>query len=137
MNPPGLECRVEMSCAVNPSESRDKVGAAVGNIFPGCTMTYENYTIRASSNDIKSLEKIRTHIRSSRSQKTYRRILARHADQNSTWFYLNKQAAFAKKVAICEQPDESPLGPIMAVLTSDSMDDVIAWLTGSKFGQEN
>ena len=43
-------------------------------------------------------------------------------------FYLNKQAAFVEKIAICEKADESPLGPIKVILTSVYIDKIIDWI---------
>jgi hypothetical protein len=48
--------------------------------------------------------------------------------KDSTWFYLNKQAAFVDVIAICNEADESPLGPIKIVLHSTNIEDVIEWL---------
>jgi|TARA_Y100000815_G_scaffold61902_1_gene50225 predicted RNA binding protein with dsRBD fold (UPF0201 family) len=48
--------------------------------------------------------------------------------KDSTWFYLNKQAAFANVIALCDEADESPLGPIKVVLHSKNIEDVIDWL---------
>jgi predicted RNA binding protein with dsRBD fold (UPF0201 family) len=56
------------------------------------------------------------------------RRLEKNLDKNSTWFYLNKQAAFVEKIAICEESDESPLGPIKVILTSNQIDRIIDWL---------
>lgn len=137
MNVPDLDCKVEAACAVNPSESPDKVRAAVANVLPGCALDHENFSITAVSDSLASLEKIREAIMSRQSQRTYRRALEKHLDGNSTWFYLNKQAAFAKKVAICEEADESPLGPIRVVLTSGDIGGVVGWLAcggGSRGG---
>jgi predicted RNA binding protein with dsRBD fold (UPF0201 family) len=47
---------------------------------------------------------------------------------NSTWFYLNKQAAFVGIVSICEEESESPLGPIKVTLRSSDLESVINWL---------
>ena len=63
------------------------------------------------------------------SQRIYRRTLEKNMENNSSWFYLNKQAAFVNKVAICEESDESPLGPIKVILTSTNLDRIITWLT--------
>jgi predicted RNA binding protein with dsRBD fold (UPF0201 family) len=54
--------------------------------------------------------------------------MEKNLDNNSTWFYLNKQAAFAEKIAICGESDESPLGPIKIVLTSNHIEEIIDWL---------
>ncbi len=63
-----------------------------------------------------------------RTQRIYRRALEKNLENNSTWFYLNKQAAFAEKIAICEKSEESPLGPIKVILTSQNIDRIIDWL---------
>ena len=52
----------------------------------------------------------------------------------TTWFYLNKQAAFVEKIAICEESEESPLGPIKVILTSSRIDEIIDWFV---YGDEN
>ena len=43
-------------------------------------------------------------------------------------FYLNKQAAFVEQIAICEEFDESPLGPIKVSLSSSNIDRIIDWI---------
>lgn len=131
MNIPDIECKIEMACAVNLSESPDRIKAAITNIFLDCAVKDENYSITATGS-IESFERIREAIQSRQSQKTYRRILEKNMDGKSTWFYLNKQAAFAKKIAICEEAGESPLGPIKVILTSDNIEGMIEWIASKK-----
>ena len=131
MNVPNIECKIEAVCAVNLSESPDRVKAAITNIFLDCAFKDENYSIMATGS-IESFESIREVIQSRQSQKTYRRILEKNRDGKSTWFYLNKQAAFVKKVATCENADESPLGPIKVILTSDNIEGIIEWIANRK-----
>ncbi len=128
MNIPSLKCKIEMLCSLNPSEDPSKVESAILNIFPNCEIKIEKFSIKGSSNDLHSLEKIHETIHSMRTLRTYRRKLEKNLENNSTWFYLNKQAAFAEKIAICEESDESPLGPIKVVLTSTNIDRIIDWL---------
>ena len=128
MNIPSLKCKIEMVCSINPSENPSKVESAILNIFPNCEIQIEKFSIKGDSNDLHSLEKIHEAIHSRQSQRIYRRTLEKNLENNSTWFYLNKQAAFAEKIAICENSDESPLGPIKVVLTSTNIDRIIDWL---------
>ena len=128
MNIPSLKCKIEMLCSINPSEDHSKVESAILNIFPNCEILIEKFSIKGNSNDLHSLEKIHEAIHSMQSQRIYRRTLEKNLENNSTWFYLNKQAAFAEKIAICENSDESPLGPIKVVLTSTNIDRIIDWL---------
>ena len=42
---------------------------------------------------------------------------------------LSQQAvAFVEQIAICEEFDESPLGPIKVSLTSSNIDRIIDWI---------
>ncbi|MBI2111431.1 MAG: hypothetical protein HYT44_03515 [Nitrosarchaeum sp.] len=52
----------------------------------------------------------------------------KNLENDSTWFYLNKQAAFSNAIALCEEAEESPLGPIKVILTSSNIDRIIDWL---------
>ena len=82
----------------------------------------------ANSNNYESLTRVYETMRSRKSKSAYRRLLMRNMTNNSTWFYLNKQAAFANVIALCDEADESPLGPIKVVLHSKNIEDVIEWL---------
>ena len=128
MNIPSLKCKIEIFCSINPSEDLNKVKSAILNIFPNYEIKIEKFSIKGNSNDLHSLEKIYDAINSMQSEKIYQRRLEKNLENNSTWFYLNKQAAFAEKIAICEESDESPLGPIKVILTSTQIDRIIDWL---------
>lgn len=128
MNIPNIKCKIEMFCPVNPSESPDKIKKAISNIFPNSTINFEKFSVSAQSNNLNSLEKIYETIHSKKSQKTYKRNLEKNLRSDSTWFYLNKQAAFVDKIAICEEADESPLGPIKVILISSNINKIIDWM---------
>ena len=129
MNTPSVKCKIEILCAVNPSEDPNKVETAILNIFSPCEIDNEKLSIVGKSNNLNSLEKVQDSVHSMQSQRIYRRTLEKNMENNSSWFYLNKQAAFVNKVAICEESDESPLGPIKVILTSTNLDRIITWLT--------
>tara|TARA_B110000285_G_scaffold92211_1_gene105656 strand:- start:7 stop:405 length:399 start_codon:yes stop_codon:yes gene_type:complete len=129
MNIPTIKCKVEIICPVNLSEDLDKIKQAISNIFPDLTIKNELFSIKAQSNELKSLEKISETISSSQSQKIYTRNLENNLEGDSTWFFLNKQAAFVGIVAICDEAEESPLGPIKVTLTSSNIDAVIDWIS--------
>ncbi|MFQ5497499.1 MAG: RNA-binding domain-containing protein [Nitrosopumilus sp.] len=128
MKIPNITCKIEMFCSVNPSEDPEKVKKAISNIFPYSTVKSETSTVSAQSKELKSFEKIFETIQSKQSQKTYRKYLEKNLDNSTTWFYLNKQAAFVEKIAICEEAEESPLGPIKVILTSSNIDGIIDWI---------
>ena len=128
MKIPSISCKIEMFCSLNPSEDPKKIENAISNIFTNSTINTENFSVSAQSKDLNSLEKIFETIHTKQSQKTYRRNLEQNLENDTTWFYLNKQAAFVEKIVICEKADESPLGPIKVVLTSSNIDGIIDWI---------
>ena len=129
MKIPNINCKIEIICPVNLSEDPKKVEQAISNIFPHSTIKNKNFSIKAESNELRSLEKIYESVISTQSQKSYTRNLENNLDGNSTWFFLNKQAAFVDQVAICDESEESPLGPIKVILNSSNIDGIIDWIS--------
>ena len=128
MNIPSLSCKIEMFCIVNPSESIEKIETAISNIFPYSIIKNNNFSINAQSKELRSFEKIYQFIQNNKLQKNYLRSLEDNLQGNTTWFYLNKQAAFVEQIAICEESDESPLGPIKVIISSSNIDAIIDWI---------
>jgi len=128
MKIPHIKCKIEIICPVNLSEDPDKVKLAISNIFPFSDIKNENFSIKAQSNELRSLEKIYETITSTQSHKSYTRNLENNLKDDKTWFFLNKQAAFVEKIAICDEAEESPLGPIKVTLTSSNIDGIIDWI---------
>ncbi|MDC0329521.1 hypothetical protein OAN18_01365 [Nitrosopumilus sp.] len=128
MNIPSLSCKIEMFCTVNPSESIEKIEIAISNIFPYSIIKNNNFSINAQSKELRSFEKIYQFIQNNKLQKNYLRSLEDNLQGNTTWFYLNKQAAFVEQIAICEESDESPLGPIKVIISSSNIDAIIDWI---------
>ena len=128
MKIPDIRCKIDAYCSINPSEDPKKVEQAISNILVDMDFKINNDSIKATSTNLESLSKVFETIHSRQTQKTYRRQMNQNLNADSTWFYLNKQAAFAKIVALCSEADESPLGPIKVILSSKNIDQVIEWL---------
>lgn len=128
MKIPSISCKIEMFCSVNSSEDPKKIEKAISNIFTNSTIKTETFSVSAQSKDLNSLKIIYETIHTKQSQKIYRRNLEKNLENDTTWFYLNKQAAFVEKIAICEEANESPLGPIKVILTSSYIDRIIDWI---------
>ena len=122
-------CKVQVSCQINPSEDPSKVKTAVLNIFPELEISISDELLIGKSNDIGTLSNISESIHTKNTKNTYQRILKKNSNENSTWFYLNKQAAFVSTVALCNESDESPLGPIKVVLEGKNIENTIQSLT--------
>ena len=123
-----IDCKISAYCAINPSEDIDKIQTAVSNVLIDMDEKIVGNSLIANSNNYESLSKIYEIIRAKNIKKVYRRNLRQNIVDDSTWFYLNKQAAFANVIALCDEDDLSPLGPIKIVLQSKNIRDVIDWL---------
>ena len=123
-----VDCKISIYCTINESEDTNKVRTAVSNILTDIDEKITDNSLVANSNNYESLTKIYETMRTKKTKTAYRRHLMRNMTEDSTWFYLNKQAAFANVIALCDEEDQSPLGPIKVVLHSKNLADVIDWL---------
>lgn len=128
MKIPDVTCSIEAYCSINPSEDPKKVEQALSNILSDIDIKINRESLKATSKNLESLTRIFETIHSRKSQNNFRRQLNHNLIDDSTWFYLNKQAAFANVVALCSEADESPLGPIKVILRSKNIERVIEWL---------
>ena len=129
MKIPELSCSIEVCCSINPSEDLQKIETAILNIFPDIEINKNKMQITGVSKKIESLSRIFEIIHNRRITNVYRRTLNQNLSENSTWFYLNRQAAYVDVIALCNEEDESPLGPIKIILDSQQIEQVIDWLT--------
>ena len=123
-----VDCKVSAYCSINASEDVNKVRTSLSNVRTDMDEKVTDDSLVANSNSYESLTKIYETMRSRKTKSAYRRHLMRNMTEDSTWFYLNKQAAFANVTVLCDEADESPLGPIKVVLHSTNIEDVIEWL---------
>ena len=120
---------IQVFCQVNPSEDPEKIKHAVNNIFPDMELEISDTQITGRTNNFSVLSPISKSIHEKNIKKTYHRILKNNSDNDSTWFYLNKQAAFVNTVALCSEANESSLGPIKVVLRSNDIEQVVESIT--------
>ena len=116
-----IDCKISAYCAINPSEDIDKIRTAVSNVLIDMDEKIVGNSLIANSNNYESLSKIYEIVRAKNIKKVYRRNLRQNIVDDSTWFYLNKQAAFANVIALCDEDNQSPLGPIKIVLQSKNL----------------
>ena len=120
---------IQIFCQINPSEDPEKVKLAVNNIFPDMELEVSDTQIVGKTNNFSVLSPISKSIHEKNIKNTYQRILKNNNDGDSTWFYLNKQAAFVNTVALCSEANESSLGPIKVILRSNDIEQVIESIT--------
>jgi predicted RNA binding protein with dsRBD fold (UPF0201 family) len=112
---------------VNPSEEIEKVNFAMKNVFPDSTLTLKDNKLYTSTEKLEILKKVKDQIRSKSTLSVLKKILFSNQTMNTTWFLLNKQAAFSKVVALIEDEDESPLGPIKITIRNQNTEEIINW----------
>lgn len=128
METPNFNCKIDAYCTINPSEDQTKVEQAISNVLPNIDIQINDDSLKATSQNLETLSNIFEVIHSRKIHRVYRRFLNNNMRNDSTWFYLNKQAAFSNTIALCDEADESSLGPIKIVLTSKNIEDIIDWL---------
>ena len=128
MKIPNVTCKIDAYCSIKPSEDPKKVEQAVSNVLVDMDVNINKNTLKATSRNLASLSRISETIKARKTQNVYRRQLNQNLVEDSTWFYLNKQAAFANTVALCSEAEESPMGPIKIILNSNDIERVIEWL---------
>lgn len=131
MRRPSIESEIEIrvEAAVNPSENPQKVIAAIENVIDKCYPEFR-YGSRAvgRARGVEPLSLIYEQIRSRSAMGVLRRMLLDNRTGDSTWFYLNKQAAAAGIAAVIEDEQESPLGPIRVTIDCEELDSLVDWL---------
>jgi len=120
---------IQIFCSINQSEDTEKVKLAVNNIFPDIELEISETEISGKTNNISTLSQISKSIHEKNIKNTYQRILKNNNDGESSWFYLNKQAAFVNTVALCSEANESSLGPIKVILRSNDIEQIIDTIT--------
>jgi predicted RNA binding protein with dsRBD fold (UPF0201 family) len=125
---PEVTCKIEAYGAVNPSEDPENVKIAISNVILDADYEYKEGSMKAISRDLYSLSRIQETIQSRKVNRVYRRQMRLHTKGDTTWFYLNKQAAYVNVVAICDEAEESPMGPIKIILHSINLERIIDWL---------
>ena len=131
-----LEVEIIAEAEVKKTESKDKVANAVRSLFGGKgELRVENDHVMLVSSDLETLRYLKDQFRDRRVRASARRLLVKNQEEGSlqTYFMLNKQAATVGIGALCDDPRESALGPIVVRLRSNELQKVIDWLT---FGYE-
>ena len=116
---------IQIFCEINPSEDLEKIKTSIFNLFPDLKIKIQENQLSGSSNDIELLSKVVKSIKNRKTINVLSRIMRSNMTDDSTWFYLNKQAAFVDVVALCNEADESALGPIKIVLNSNNIEEII------------
>lgn len=112
---------------INQSEEINKVKHAISNLID-IKLKHENEKIIGNSRNYRDLQIIYENLRSKQNIAVARRMLKRNITKDSTHILYNKQAAYVKSFAICENANESSLGPIKITIVSNDIIKFIDWI---------
>jgi predicted RNA binding protein with dsRBD fold (UPF0201 family) len=102
---------------------------AINSILEGIILEYKHGDwITGRSHNLEVLNVIYNQVRDRSITSALRKLLLIHLDENSTWFYVNKQVATKGIIVLVEDESESPLGPIRIHLKSNNLERIIEWL---------
>jgi len=124
-----IEILVEV--ILNPSEDIKKVQKAVFNLFKAEPIPNNNDITKLTlkTSDPNSLNTIYDQLRIRKSIAVARRQLLKNIINDSSTLFLNKQTAFVGVLNICEEENESPLGPIKLMVKSTDIRKFIDWIS--------
>lgn len=118
---------------VKRTESALKVVDALKKLFDEKgELRVESDRVMFVSSDLESLRYLKDQFRDRHVRSSARRLLLSNQgeeDSLQTFLLLNKQAATVGIGALCDDPRESALGPIVLRLNSRELPKVIDWLT--------
>lgn len=116
---------------IKNSESQEKVTRAVSNLFKEHgELRVDEKKVEFVSSNLESLWFIKNQFRDRQVRAAARRLLILNkGESDSTFLLLNKQAATVSIAALCDDPAESALGPIVLRIRSPKLGEVIDWIT--------
>jgi uncharacterized protein len=127
-----VEVKVHIEADINPTESEEKLRAAINNVLGNAAFKVEpqrkTSLLMAEATGQDSLIKLRNMLRSDRIRDAARKFLFRSIRGDNIVFCLNRQVAFAGHVSFSEETAESPLGPLRVTITSDNPQLLVEWL---------
>lgn len=123
---------VDLEVEVNPTEDSAKVKSAIGNLFlPSSTEFLSYHTSNLFKIKIvgkEGLMRFYTLLRQEQILSTTRTVLTKGILNETVIFFLNKQAAYMKRISFCDSISKSPLGAIRVAIKSNDLQALIDWL---------
>jgi predicted RNA binding protein with dsRBD fold (UPF0201 family) len=125
LNPPELPFLLQVDAQIHPTEIEERVTAAITNIFPDIELDVRTDWISSKTENWDDLVYFSELLEKQRVLDAARRVVLDHLSGNTTRFLLNKQAAYVGKINFCETEEESPMGPLFVVLSSEQINELL------------
>ena len=124
-----IPCSIKIRSQLLPSEDPDKVKQSMETLIPEVNLEIFQDEIVGEVSSFEALSKIIETIHARKSERIYGRILRSNMNGDFTKFFFNKQASFVGVITICEEEEESPLGPIEIEIKSNRIEEIIDLIT--------
>lgn len=118
--------RLRVEAEVKQTEAREKVEAAIKQIFPTLELSLIGNSLVGESPRVESLDRLHQLLRQQSIRDSARSVMLRSRRGNIVRVMLNRQVAFVGKVSFTE--GESPLGPIVVTLEASEIERLIDYL---------
>lgn len=118
--------RLRVEAEVKPTEAREKVEAAIKQIFPTLELSLIGSSLVGESTRMESLDRLHELLKQQAIRDSARSVMLRSRRGNVVRFMLNRQVAFVGKVSFTG--GESPLGPIVVTLEAPEIERLIDYL---------
>lgn len=119
--------RLRVEAEVKPTEAREKVEAAIKQIFPTLELSLIGSSLVGESTRMESLDRLHELLRQQAIRDSARSVMLRSRRGNVVRFMLNRQVAFVGRVSFTG--GESPLGPIVVTLEVPDIERLVDYLT--------
>lgn len=118
--------KIIIKTRINQTESIEKIQTTIRNITSK-TPTIETRRTLEINGDINLLNTVKNRINREGLNDVAENILNKNKEDNTTFFYINKQSAYNNKFHITDV-DLSPLGDIKVELYDDDIDELIEYI---------
>ena len=130
------DVEVQIETEINPTESEDKVIAAVENVFGNIQTQIRVFQDRrilsGKARGLKALDNIFNLLRREQICRAARVALYRGLEKDAVSFCLNKQVAYAGHISFSNEVSESPLDPIKVRVRCKNPREFINWLVSRR-----
>lgn len=124
-NPPEIPFLLQVDAQIHPTEIEERVTAAITNIFPNIELEVRTDWISSKTENWDDLLYFSELLEKHRVLDAARKVVLNHLSGNTTRFLLNKQTAYVGKINFCETEEESPMGPLFVVLSSEQISELL------------
>lgn len=132
---PDFRLSLTLESGLSLSEDSQKVLGAMKQVLGDSRYSVEerSKSIRITSDDPKSIGRLHDQLRDRHVRAAARRLLLLGRAGDKTTVMVNRQAATAGVIALCDSEEESALGPMYLSIESKQLDAIVRWLTAYEY----